>query len=58
MAYVYVLVGVMVLVVPTSVLFDMLGLQGHRSIALFFGCLLAIWLCTCFAIVVMRSSTT
>jgi hypothetical protein len=34
--------GAMVLVVFTSVLFDLLGLQGRRSAALFFGCLLAI----------------
>jgi len=55
---VYILIGAMVLVVFTSVLFDMLGLQGRRGTALFFGCLLAIWLCSCFAILVMRWSTT
>ena len=49
MAVVYLLMGAMVLVVFTSVLSDMLGLQGRRGTALFFGCLLAIWLCSCFA---------
>ena len=41
MAVVYILMGAMVFVVFTSVLFDMLGLQGRRGTTLFFGCLLA-----------------
>ena len=52
----YILVGVVVLAVLASFAFDVVfdWPRRHRS-ALFFGCLLVIWVGTCFAIVLMRS---
>ena len=51
----YILVGVVVLAVLTSVAFDVFEWPARQRSALFLGCLLVIWVGACFAIVLIRS---